>query len=237
MQPVSQQRSSWFGHLPRAHCRSVVWWGESAFYPISWTENKYRFLAHCPSALCRASWSRPIYSTATTEPTKSAFRTPLTTWRWRTSWLLSPICSLVSFGLWKGSWNGKKNPLEWCCFWNQPSDKGDSSRSATGFKRNLVQDADRFQSFCNKIFAGWDFCITNENAAKLKRSSVLYELRVNHRCPSNSCWSQHNEKMIYFNVVADVLHVWYVNYWFMLSQAVLLICPANIEIQCWHTSF
>ncbi len=53
-----------------------------------------------------------------------------------------------------------------------------SLRSATGFKRNLVQDEDRFQSFCNKIFAGWDFCITNENASRLKRSSLLYELRV-----------------------------------------------------------
>nr|XP_020451775.1 transmembrane channel-like protein 7 [Monopterus albus] len=51
-------------------------------------------------------------------------------------------------------------------------------RSATGFKRNLVQDEDRFQSFCNKIFAGWDFCITNENAARLKRNSLLYELRT-----------------------------------------------------------
>ncbi|KAM8771926.1 transmembrane channel-like protein 7 [Acanthopagrus schlegelii] len=51
-------------------------------------------------------------------------------------------------------------------------------RSATGFKRNLVQDEERFQSFCNKIFSGWDFCITNENAAKLKRSSLLYELRT-----------------------------------------------------------
>ncbi|XP_041840087.1 transmembrane channel-like protein 7 [Melanotaenia boesemani] len=51
-------------------------------------------------------------------------------------------------------------------------------RSATGFKRNLVKDEDRFQSFCNKIFAGWDFCITNENAAKLKRSSLLYELKT-----------------------------------------------------------
>ncbi|KAK7913571.1 hypothetical protein WMY93_013782 [Mugilogobius chulae] len=51
-------------------------------------------------------------------------------------------------------------------------------RSATGFKRNLVQDEDRFQSFCNKIFAGWDFCITNENAAKLKSSSLLYELKT-----------------------------------------------------------
>ncbi|XP_056266148.1 transmembrane channel-like protein 7 [Pseudoliparis swirei] len=51
-------------------------------------------------------------------------------------------------------------------------------RSATGFKRNLVQDEDRFQSFCNKIFSGWDFCITNENAVRLKRSSLLYELRT-----------------------------------------------------------
>nr|XP_057919983.1 transmembrane channel-like protein 7 [Doryrhamphus excisus] len=51
-------------------------------------------------------------------------------------------------------------------------------RSATGFKRSLVQDEDRFQSFCNKIFAGWDFCITNGNAAKLKRSSLLYELKT-----------------------------------------------------------
>ncbi|XP_030635983.1 transmembrane channel-like protein 7 [Chanos chanos] len=51
-------------------------------------------------------------------------------------------------------------------------------RSATGFKRKLVQDEDRFQSFCNKIFAGWDFCVTNENAARLKRSSLLYELKT-----------------------------------------------------------
>ncbi|KAJ8413589.1 hypothetical protein AAFF_G00080960 [Aldrovandia affinis] len=51
-------------------------------------------------------------------------------------------------------------------------------RSASGFKRNLVQDEDRFQSFCNKIFAGWDFCITNETAARLKRSSLLYELKT-----------------------------------------------------------
>ncbi|XP_042621882.1 transmembrane channel-like protein 7 [Cyprinus carpio] len=51
-------------------------------------------------------------------------------------------------------------------------------RSAAGFKRKLIQDEDRFQSFCNKVFAGWDFCITNENAARLKRSSLLYELKM-----------------------------------------------------------
>uniref|UniRef100_A0A4W5N575 Transmembrane channel-like protein n=1 Tax=Hucho hucho TaxID=62062 RepID=A0A4W5N575_9TELE len=51
-------------------------------------------------------------------------------------------------------------------------------RSASGFKRKLVQDEDRFQSFCNKIFAGWDFCIVNDSAARLKRSSLLYELKT-----------------------------------------------------------
>ncbi|XP_067258768.1 transmembrane channel-like protein 7 isoform X2 [Chanodichthys erythropterus] len=51
-------------------------------------------------------------------------------------------------------------------------------KSAAGFKRKLIQEEDRFQSFCNKIFAGWDFCITNENAARLKRSSLLYELKT-----------------------------------------------------------
>ncbi|KAI2668869.1 Transmembrane channel-like protein 7 [Labeo rohita] len=51
-------------------------------------------------------------------------------------------------------------------------------RSAAGFKRKLIQDEDRFQSFCNKVFAGWDFCVTNENAARLKQSSLLYELKT-----------------------------------------------------------
>ncbi|XP_062865692.1 transmembrane channel-like protein 7 [Trichomycterus rosablanca] len=51
-------------------------------------------------------------------------------------------------------------------------------RSAAGFKRKLVQDEERFQSFCNKIFAGWDFCITDENAARLKHSGLLYELKT-----------------------------------------------------------
>uniref|UniRef100_A0A3B5LWP9 Transmembrane channel-like protein n=1 Tax=Xiphophorus couchianus TaxID=32473 RepID=A0A3B5LWP9_9TELE len=51
-------------------------------------------------------------------------------------------------------------------------------RSAEGFKRHLIKDEDRFQSFCNKIFAGWDFCITSESAAKQKRNSLLYELKT-----------------------------------------------------------
>ncbi|XP_035390937.1 transmembrane channel-like protein 7 isoform X1 [Electrophorus electricus] len=51
-------------------------------------------------------------------------------------------------------------------------------RSVTGFKRKLIRDEDRFQSFCNKIFAAWDCCITNENAARLKHKSLLYELKT-----------------------------------------------------------
>ncbi|XP_054698477.1 transmembrane channel-like protein 7 isoform X2 [Grus americana] len=51
-------------------------------------------------------------------------------------------------------------------------------RSVGGFKQNLVHSEDQFQSYCNKIFAGWDFCITDPNAARLKHRSLLYELQT-----------------------------------------------------------
>ncbi|NXD03177.1 TMC7 protein, partial [Certhia familiaris] len=51
-------------------------------------------------------------------------------------------------------------------------------RSAEGFKHNLVHDADPFQSYCNKVFAGWDFCITDLKAAWLKHRSLQYELKT-----------------------------------------------------------
>ncbi|TRZ21193.1 hypothetical protein HGM15179_005954 [Zosterops borbonicus] len=51
-------------------------------------------------------------------------------------------------------------------------------RSVEGFKQNLVHDADPFQSYCNKVFAGWDFCITDPNAARLKHRSLQYELQT-----------------------------------------------------------
>ncbi|NXS21886.1 TMC7 protein, partial [Mystacornis crossleyi] len=51
-------------------------------------------------------------------------------------------------------------------------------RSAEGFMQNLVHDADPFQSYCNKVFAGWDFCITDPNAAQLKHRSLQYELQM-----------------------------------------------------------
>ncbi|XP_010182539.1 PREDICTED: transmembrane channel-like protein 7 [Mesitornis unicolor] len=51
-------------------------------------------------------------------------------------------------------------------------------RSVEGFKRNLVHAEDQFQSYCNKVFAGWDFCIIDPNAAQLKHHSLQYELQT-----------------------------------------------------------
>jgi len=49
-------------------------------------------------------------------------------------------------------------------------------------KENLVGDEDRQYTFCNKIFAGWDFCISNDRAAELKQISLMYELQVSVPC-------------------------------------------------------
>jgi hypothetical protein len=51
-------------------------------------------------------------------------------------------------------------------------------RSVEGFKINLIRSEENVQSYCNKIFAGWDFCITNRSMAELRHSSLRYELRV-----------------------------------------------------------
>ncbi|KAJ6657540.1 hypothetical protein lerEdw1_002253 [Lerista edwardsae] len=51
-------------------------------------------------------------------------------------------------------------------------------RSVEGFKQSLIRNEDQFQSYCNKIFAGWDFCITDISAAQLKHSSLHYELKT-----------------------------------------------------------
>ncbi|KAG8432980.1 hypothetical protein GDO86_017302 [Hymenochirus boettgeri] len=51
-------------------------------------------------------------------------------------------------------------------------------RAVEGFKQSLVHDKDRFQSYCNKLFAGWDFCITDEYSARLKHSSLQHELKT-----------------------------------------------------------
>ncbi|NXG17691.1 TMC7 protein, partial [Grallaria varia] len=45
-------------------------------------------------------------------------------------------------------------------------------------KQKLVDDADPFQSYSNKVFAGWDFCITDPSAAQLKHCSLQKELQM-----------------------------------------------------------
>ncbi|NXD09136.1 TMC7 protein, partial [Nothocercus nigrocapillus] len=51
-------------------------------------------------------------------------------------------------------------------------------RSVEGFKQNSVLQSSEFQSYCNKVFAGWDFCITDISAAWLKHRSLQYELKA-----------------------------------------------------------
>ncbi|CAN2391930.1 Transmembrane channel-like, partial [Pristimantis euphronides] len=51
-------------------------------------------------------------------------------------------------------------------------------RAVAGFKHNLVNDEERFQSYCNKVFAGWDFCIKDQYYAWLKHSSLSHELKT-----------------------------------------------------------
>ncbi|NXV76869.1 TMC7 protein, partial [Atlantisia rogersi] len=51
-------------------------------------------------------------------------------------------------------------------------------RSVEGFKQYLVHHEDQFQTYCNKVFAGWDFCITDLKAARLKHRSLQHELQT-----------------------------------------------------------
>ncbi|CAJ0945424.1 unnamed protein product [Ranitomeya imitator] len=62
-------------------------------------------------------------------------------------------------------------------------------RAVEGFKRSLVHNEDRFQSFCNKIFAGWDFCIKDPYYARLKHSTLLHELQASDTYLSVHCFS------------------------------------------------
>jgi len=43
---------------------------------------------------------------------------------------------------------------------------------AQGFTESIVETGGFFYSYCNKVFAGWDYCITDTKAAFLKSKSV-----------------------------------------------------------------
>ncbi|XP_009859564.2 transmembrane channel-like protein 7 isoform X3 [Ciona intestinalis] len=51
-------------------------------------------------------------------------------------------------------------------------------RAGAGLKESLLSNEDRFYTYCNKVFCGWDFCITDDHSAELKHSSLKYELQT-----------------------------------------------------------
>ncbi|CAK8673505.1 unnamed protein product [Clavelina lepadiformis] len=74
-------------------------------------------------------------------------------------------------------------------------------RAASGLKESLVLDEDRFYSYCNKVFGGWDFCITNDHAAELKHSSLKYELETDlleERALQERAKRTRNEKIVLY---------------------------------------
>ncbi|XP_066292025.1 transmembrane channel-like protein 7 isoform X1 [Branchiostoma lanceolatum] len=50
--------------------------------------------------------------------------------------------------------------------------------SAQGLQESLVSSEDKFYTYCNKVFGGWDFCINDGRAADLKHGQIRYELKT-----------------------------------------------------------
>lgn len=50
--------------------------------------------------------------------------------------------------------------------------------AAKGFKEHLIEGEGQFYHYCNMIFGGWDFCIRNEKAAKIKHKLIYNELKA-----------------------------------------------------------
>lgn len=54
-----------------------------------------------------------------------------------------------------------------------------NSSSAKGVKSSVLDEGSgQMTQFCNKVFGGWDFCISNQKAAKEKHKNLTQELRV-----------------------------------------------------------
>ncbi|XP_039259218.2 transmembrane channel-like protein 7 [Styela clava] len=51
-------------------------------------------------------------------------------------------------------------------------------RAAVGVRESLISGENTFYAYCNKVFGGWDFCITDSRAAGLKHHSIKYELET-----------------------------------------------------------
>lgn len=51
-------------------------------------------------------------------------------------------------------------------------------RSVQGFKQSLITGDSSMTTYTDKVLAGWDFCIKDEQIIKLKQRSIRYELKV-----------------------------------------------------------
>ncbi|XP_072401285.1 transmembrane channel-like protein 7 isoform X1 [Diabrotica undecimpunctata] len=51
--------------------------------------------------------------------------------------------------------------------------------AANGFRERLIEGEGQFYHYCNTIFGGWDFCIDNEKAAKIKQRLIYNDLKAN----------------------------------------------------------
>lgn len=49
---------------------------------------------------------------------------------------------------------------------------------AKNFQQSYIESGGTSASFCNKVFASWDYCICDENTAKIKSQSIVQTVKV-----------------------------------------------------------
>lgn len=49
---------------------------------------------------------------------------------------------------------------------------------AKNFEESYIESGGTSSSFCNKVFASWDYCISDENTAKVKSQNIVQTVRV-----------------------------------------------------------
>ena len=49
---------------------------------------------------------------------------------------------------------------------------------AKNFQESHIETGGTSSAFCNKIFASWDYCISDENTAKVKSQNIVQTVRV-----------------------------------------------------------
>ena len=49
---------------------------------------------------------------------------------------------------------------------------------ANNFQQSYIESGGTSASFCNKVFASWDYCICDENTAKVKSQNIVQTVKV-----------------------------------------------------------